>query len=87
MSGSHEINRLVDTAKGLSDEDFKKLERLLNIIKGFEGKPIARFTCEVLEDGRVTIPKRIREQQGIEKGSIVELGLIEVHSRLQEVEW
>lgn len=37
---------------------------------------IVRFTVEILEDGRVTIPSAIRKKYHMRKGDLLELGLI-----------
>lgn len=39
---------------------------------------LERFVARVLQDGKVTIPKRLRELLGVEEGDYVRLDLVEV---------
>jgi bifunctional DNA-binding transcriptional regulator/antitoxin component of YhaV-PrlF toxin-antitoxin module len=39
---------------------------------------LERFVAKVLQDGKVTIPKRLRYLHGIEAGDYVRLDLVEV---------
>jgi len=39
---------------------------------------VERFVARVLQGGKVTIPKRLRELLGVEEGDYVRLDLVEV---------
>jgi bifunctional DNA-binding transcriptional regulator/antitoxin component of YhaV-PrlF toxin-antitoxin module len=39
---------------------------------------LERFVARVLQGGKVTIPKRLRELLGVEDGDYLRLGLVEV---------
>lgn len=39
---------------------------------------LERFVARVLQDGKVTIPKRLRELLGVKDGDYVRLDLVEV---------
>jgi len=45
---------------------------------GLVGVVLERFVARVMRDGKVTIPKRLRELLGVEDGDYVRLGLLEV---------
>ena len=45
---------------------------------GFGGVVLERFVARVMRDGKVTIPKRLRELLSVEEGDYVRLGLLEV---------
>ena len=46
---------------------------------------VERFVAKVLQGGKVTIPKRLRELLGVEEGDFVRFGVVEVIRRKGDV--
>ena len=58
---------------------FERWVYFLYVVKvGLVGVVLERFVARVMRDGKVTIPKRLRELLSVEEGDYVRLGLLEV---------
>jgi len=65
------------------EEEMRELVRAFNELGRIfqdvgRGKYLIRFTAEVLEDGRITIPSAIRKKYNIKKGDLLELELTQI---------
>jgi len=68
-----EMERL---AERLVRETTKMCEVSMKLLERERG--LMTFSAELLEDGRVTVPKAVRDKLGLNKGDLLELRILRV---------